>query len=545
MSLRADGRTVGRTVCRLRSAGPPVRQSVRFIIAVCRGQCVRHHTGGGQTPTSHTSATTPNPSATRRPFLGLASAMDLTALRARLQQALGDEYTVGSLLGQGGFAAVFRVRDASLNRDVAVKVLDVDVSPSSALAERFLREAQTIARLEHPNIVPIYKVGKQGDVLYIVMRCVDGPSLRQLLATQKRLSVGDAARIARQVADALAYAHGHGVVHRDVKPDNILLDRSGHVLVTDFGIAKAAQAASAPRLTTEGMIIGTPQYMSPEQASGDQVDGRSDLYSLGIVLYQMLAGAPPFDGDSAASILAKQLTATPAPIRRLRSDVPEALAAVLERMLAKEPARRFQTAGEVSRALVEALPTAARDRVQVPWRRRLLSMAIKSLVGLGLAGCLAFVAFVAGVAVVGFAVFSKSPTLSVAAPVPDSLSDALRRQRALASGDTVEYAFAPAEPEDSTLLVVARQRVVIVTPHRVRSYPRDSVSFSYGVRLTGGLRFRLVLMVPAERRDTVYGNLSFREMYEMAPRLEKLLAEGSTRRSRVRVNPAPIEVRPD
>lgn len=455
--------------------------------------------------------------------------LDLSILRRRLQEALGEEFTVGDLLGQGGFAAVFRVRDAALNRDVAVKVLDLGLTPSPSLAERFVREARTIAQLEHPNIVPIYKVGGyKNEVLFIVMRCVDGPSLRELLATHKRLSVVDAARIARQVADALAHAHSRGVVHRDVKPDNILLDQSGHVLVTDFGIAKVAQAASAgTQLTTEGMIIGTPQYMSPEQAAGEALDGRSDIYSLGIVLYQMLAGAPPFDGDSSAAILAKQLTATPAPIRHLRSDVSAALAAVIERMLTKDPAERFQRAAAVSRALVEALPTAARDRVKVPLRRRLVSVAVKSLVGLGAAGCLAFVAFVAGAAVVGYAVFSKPPKLAATAPLPDSLTQALRRQRALAAGDSAEYAFVPSGQEDSVLFMVGRQSVAVVTPRRVRAYPRDSVNIAYGAYFRGGLFFRMVLSVPGGRRDTVYRRLSFRDVFDMAPRLDQLLAEDS------------------
>src|ERR1051325_6170406 len=166
-----------------------------------------------------------------RPFMP----PDLAALRRRLQQALGEEFTVGALLGEGGFAVVFRVRDEARSRDLAVKVLDLGLTPSSSLAERFVREARTIARLEHPHIVPIHKVGGyRNEILYIAMRCVDGPSLRQLLERYQRLSVGDAARIARQVADALAYAHGQGVVHRDIKPDNILLDASGHVLVTDL-----------------------------------------------------------------------------------------------------------------------------------------------------------------------------------------------------------------------------------------------------------------------------------------------------------------------
>src|SRR5437762_6516132 len=254
--------------------------------------------------------------------------MDLAALQPRLQQALGQEFSVVAVLRRGGFAAVFRARDNVLNRDVAVKVLNVELAAERVVAERFMREAQTVARLEHPHIVPIYKVGRQDEIFYLIMRCIDGPSLRQLLETQKKLSVGDAARIARQVADALAYAHTHEIVHRDIKPDNILLDKSGHVLVTDFGIAKAAQAAqkakpSSKSLTSEGMIVGTPEYMSPEQASGDPLDGRSDIYSLGVVLYQMLAGAPPFEGTSSASILAEQLTQAPVPIRRHRPDVPE------------------------------------------------------------------------------------------------------------------------------------------------------------------------------------------------------------------------------
>jgi serine/threonine-protein kinase len=454
--------------------------------------------------------------------------MDLEALQQRLQQALGPEFTVGPLLGQGGFAAVFRVRDASLNRDVAVKVLDVELAPSPNVAERFLREAQTVARLEHPHIVPIYKVGRQQEIFYIIMRCIDGTSLGQLLDQDKRLSVGDAARIARQVADALAYAHSHDIVHRDVKPDNILLDKSGHVLVTDFGIAKAAQVAQAAtpggaRLTSEGMIIGTPQYMSPEQASGDQLDGRSDIYSLGIVLYQMLAGEPPFDGPSSASILSQQLTEAPPPIRHARPDVPEELVVVLERMLAKDRAKRFQTAGEVSRALVDALPTAARDRVRVPFRRRLATMFYKSLVGLGVAGCLLFVAFVAGAAVVAYTVFSKPPRVASQAPLPASLARTLRARRALTAGDAAVYAYQPGGQEDTTLLLLTRRRIVVVTPHQVRAYARDTVRADMDLQVHGGLVFRLVIYGARSKQlaDTVYRSLSFRDMVQLRPRLNQ------------------------
>jgi serine/threonine protein kinase len=459
--------------------------------------------------------------------------MDVEALQQRLQQALGQEFTVGPLLGQGGFAAVFRARDNVLNRDVAVKVLDVELAPTAVVAERFMREAQTVARLEHPHIVPIYKVGRQEEIFYLIMRFIDGPSLGQFLDSQKTLAIGDAARIARQVADALAYAHTHEIVHRDIKPDNILLDRSGHVLVTDFGIAKAAQAAkekkSGASLTTEGSVVGTPQYMSPEQASGDPLDGRSDIYSLGIVLYEMLAGSPPFDGDSAADVLARQLTEVPEPIRRLRADVPDEMALVLDRMLDKKRDKRFQMASEVSRALVGALPTAARDRVRLPLRRRIKTMFYRSLVGLSVAGCLLFLAFAAGAAVVAYTLLSKPPRIEARGPLPDSLIRMLRARRALATGDTPIYAYQPGG--DTTLLVATRRRIVVVTPRGVRSYARDSVRPDLDLDVVGGLAARLVIKgvrSPA-LADTVFRSLSFRDVITLGPQLGQLKEEPRVR----------------
>jgi serine/threonine-protein kinase len=454
--------------------------------------------------------------------------MDLEALRKRLQQALGQEFTVGPLLGQGGFAAVFRARDTVLNRDVAVKVLDVELAPSAVVAERFMREAQTVARLEHPHIVPIYKVGRQEEIFYLIMRYIDGPSLGQLLDTQKKLEIGDAARIARQAADALAYAHSREIVHRDIKPDNIMVDRSGHVLVTDFGIAKAAQAAKEKKkngasLTSEGVVVGTPQYMSPEQASGDPLDGRSDIYSLGIVLYEMLAGSPPFDGPSAANILAQQLTELPEPIRRRRPDVPEEMAVVLERMLDKKRDKRFQMASEVSRALIGVLPTAARDRVRIPLRRRIKTVFYRSLVGLSVAGCLLSIAATGGAALVAYYVFSKPPRVVAQAPLPASLSRGLRARRALLPGDVGLFAYRPAGQEDTTLLLLTRRRTVVVTPHEVRSYARDSVGRDLDLILHGGLAFRLVIFGrhSSGLADTVYRNLSFRDMMQIRSQLNR------------------------
>ncbi|HEU5260401.1 MAG TPA: serine/threonine-protein kinase [Gemmatimonadales bacterium] len=465
--------------------------------------------------------------------------LDIATLRRRLQEALGDEFTVGTLLGEGGFAAVFRVRDRQHHRDVAVKVLDLGLTPSPSLAERFVREARTIAHLEHPHIVPIYRVGGyKNEVLYIVMRCVDGPSLRQLLdRRQRRLPVGDAARIARQVADALGHAHRHGVVHRDVKPDNILIDSGGHVLVTDFGIAKAAQQASS-QLTTEGMVVGTPHYMSPEQATGEAVDSRADIYALGVVLYQMLAGAPPFDGESAQQILMKQATADPTPIHQLRDGVPPALATVLYRMLAKDRAQRYQTAEDASRALVEAVPTAARDRVRL--RDGVMATATKALVGL------AFVTLLAGGVGLSWTVFSAPPSLVAVAPVPASVTTALRQRRALAARDTPVFAFIPDGPQDSVLLVVAQRRVVVVTPRGTRGYARDSVAYTFEAAWQAGPQFRFVLLPANGRRDTVFTSLSPRGFWELWRHVDRLLPADSVGGAgfEIQVGPLPGGRRP-
>ena len=455
--------------------------------------------------------------------------LDLSRLRKRLQQALGKEFTVGDLLGEGGFAAVFRVRDKALAREVAVKVLDLGLTPSPALAERFVLEARTVAQLDHPNIVPIYKVGGyRNEVLYIVMRCIEGPSLRQFLDERGRLPVADAARITRQAAEALAYAHGFGIVHRDIKPDNILLDAGGLAQVTDFGIATAAEAASSSQLTTEGMVVGTPQYMSPEQATGEKVDARSDIYSLGIVLYQMLAGAVPFEGESAQAILMKQATGTPDPIREIRPEVSAKLAAVLDRMLAKDPAERFATAYDLCRALIEAAPAAARDAVRVR-------------PGLVVAGAAGLLTLVAAIAVVGWALLSSPPKLRVTAPVPDGFNASLRRRGVLSARDTAVFAFSPAGKE-SGVLVVAKHRVVVVAPGRLRGYPRDSVGYVLTPGWKTGPRFLFILLPERGRGDTVFETLSLRGLWDIARGVNDLLPGGFRFRAPRRI--APTAARP-
>ncbi len=276
-------------------------------------------------------------------------------LSARLGRVLAPGYDLEREIGRGGMGIVYRARDPRLKRGVAVKLLPPDLAFRPDIRSRFLREAETAARLSHPNIVPIYTVDEREGLVYFVMALVEGESVGDRLKRVGRMPIADVRRILREVAEALAYAHANGVVHRDVKPDNILLDaNSGRAMVTDFGIARAASDGEA-RLTATGAAIGTPAYMSPEQCSGDrEIDGRSDLYSLGAVAYDMITGAPPFAGGNTPSIMMKQVMERPAPLHEARPDVPNDLEQIVMRMLEKDPANRFLNGA----ALVAALDGA-------------------------------------------------------------------------------------------------------------------------------------------------------------------------------------------
>ena len=268
-------------------------------------------------------------------------------LRERVVAAVGDQYDIETEIGRGGMSIVYRALDRRLRRHVAIKVLPPEFAFDPAVRERFRREAQTAAQLNHPNIVPIHSVDEKEGIAYFAMTLCDGDSLAQQLARRARPPVDEVRRVICEVSDALAYAHLRGVVHRDIKPDNILLDReTGRALVTDFGIARAAEAGS--RLTVTGIAVGTPAYMSPEQALGEhEIDGRSDIYSLGVVGYQMLTGATPFVANNTPSMLMKHVSELPVPIARHRHDAPPDLAAAIERALAKRPDDRWQSAGEM------------------------------------------------------------------------------------------------------------------------------------------------------------------------------------------------------
>ena len=266
-------------------------------------------------------------------------------LRALVDRALSSSYEIGPELGRGGMGIVYRAKDRRLKRTVAIKVLPPELAYRSEIRARFLREAETAAQLSHPNIVPIYTVDERDGIVYIVMACVDGVNVARKLHEQGRLPIADARRILKEVGEALAYAHARGVIHRDIKPDNILLDSgTGRAMVTDFGIARAVQEGDA-RLTATGVAIGTPAFMSPEQAAGDrEIDGRSDLYSLGVVAYQMLTGELPFSAGSTASMLMKHLTERAVPVEQKRPEVAPDFAATVMTLLEKEPERRFPSA---------------------------------------------------------------------------------------------------------------------------------------------------------------------------------------------------------
>ncbi|HSJ64885.1 MAG TPA: serine/threonine-protein kinase, partial [Gemmatimonadaceae bacterium] len=288
---------------------------------------------------------------------------------ARLSEALAGRYSIEREIGRGGMARVYLAHDVRHDRPVAVKVLGPSVT-SAVGAERFLREIRIAAALTHPHILPVHDSGDAGGLLYFVMPFVDGESLRARLEREHQLPIEDAVRITREVADALAYAHAQGVVHRDIKPENILLT-GGHALVVDFGVARAITTAAGGerRLTDSGFAVGTPAYMSPEQAAGElEVDGRSDLYALGCVCYEMLIGLPPFTGPNAQVVRMRHVTEPPPSIRASRPTVPREIEQVVHRLMAKVPADRYETADR----LLAILPATTTERaaLTLPPRRR-------------------------------------------------------------------------------------------------------------------------------------------------------------------------------
>jgi serine/threonine protein kinase len=339
-------------------------------------------------------------------------------LRERLARTLAGRYEITRLLGRGGMALVFLAEDLVLERQVAIKVLPPDVAHDLKLVHRFQQEAKTAARLDHPNIIPIYRVESEAGLHYFVMKYVSGASLEQRLESGP-LPIDLARRVLRDAALALGHAHTRGIVHRDVKPANIMLESDGRAVLTDFGISKALDRGSA--LTGTGNIIGTPQYMAPEQAKGLDVDGRVDQYALAVVGHQVLTGKQPFDGSS-HSILYKQVFEAPPRIFEDRPDAPADLCAALDRALSKEPERRFPSMEEFAAALsgerpgpptlVSATPSnqrqtpASTGRRGVVVRRGVLALVLSALLG--------------GVAYAAWLPFQSVPPVAPLVPRPPS-----------------------------------------------------------------------------------------------------------------------------
>src|SRR5881296_733818 len=307
----------------------------------------------------------------------------------RLGAALAEHYAIERQIGAGGMATVYLARDLKHDRHVALKVLRPELAAVLGI-ERFLSEIRVTAHLQHPHILPLFDSGQAGGLIYYVMPHVEGESLRHRLEREKHLPIEEAVALAGGVASALDYAHRHGVIHRDIKPENILF-QDGEAVVADFGIALAVSAAAGSRLTETGLSLGTPQYMSPEQATGDRlIDARSDIYSLASVLYEMLAGEPPHTGPTVQSVIAKIVTDRPRPLRQLRESVPSHVEAVVLKALAKVPADRFQTAAQFVDALAQpgwggVLATTAPD-VAAPAPGRLGRRAVRDVVPWAAAG---------------------------------------------------------------------------------------------------------------------------------------------------------------
>ena len=442
--------------------------------------------------------------------------IDIDTLRPKLEAALGERLQLGALLGQGGFAAVFRARDPFLERDVAIKVLDPSLAVDAALEEQFLHVARTIAAAEHPHIVPLYSAESAGGLLFLVMRLLPGQSLVDRIAEGK-LPAAEAARIALECARALAAAHAVGVVHRDVKPANILLDANGNATVTDFGIALVT---SRPARELVGSTTGTPHYMSPEQSLGEQVDGRSDVYALGVVLYEMLTGMLPFQGRNVTEVIANHISAPIPKVSAREPETPAALVRLADRMLAKDPAGRPTAAELVKELTVASTPDGLLTPSQVRrrrWKRRAIY--------LGVAAVSAGAVIVVGVRIAsqfmsilaGSGGGADPALLESGGAVPDSIVRLAREAGIVGANEPVGLVFIQANHTFTDALLVTDSAIIRRTPMgTIRRTLQDSDINLQPLPRGGSAGGLLIVKRKGAAPDTLFQDLTAREGFRLA-----------------------------
>jgi serine/threonine-protein kinase len=452
--------------------------------------------------------------------------IDAASLRGQLATALGESLQLGDVLGAGGFAAVFRAHDPFLERDVAIKVLDPSLGLSHELEEQFLNEARVVAGVEHPHIVPLYAAESKNGLLYLVMRLLPGQSLADRLKGGP-LPAAEAARIAHEVAQALAAAHERGVVHRDIKPENILLDAGGHAIVTDFGIAMVTARPSKESL---GSSTGTPHYMSPEQAMGEAVDGRADVYSLGIVLYRMLTGALPFEGRNLTELISKQVAQAAPKVSESKPDTPAALVVLTERLLTKDRNARPTAAEAVTLLAAARTPEAMLTPKQASkkrWRKRGVLFGVAAASG----GVVLIGAIYLIVQLVRALFLDPGgpPALSVVAPnIPDSLVQAARAEGSLHAGETVRYAFIPAGHTAADALLWTDSAIVRRSPAGARRFSLDDADVDLNRHINGAKGTstgRFIIKHKLAKPDTLYDALGGQEITTLLGVLISLTAD--------------------
>ncbi len=455
--------------------------------------------------------------------------IDIATLRPKLEAALGERLQLGELLGQGGFGAVFRARDAFLERDVAIKVLDPSLALDATQEEQFLHEARTIAAAEHPHIVPLYSAESNGGLLYLVMRLLPGRSLEDRIAEGK-LPVAEAARLALECARALAAAHAVGVVHRDIKPANILLDTSGHATITDFGIAIVT---SRPARDAQGPTTGTPHYMSPEQALGEPVDGRSDVYALGVVLYEMLTGVRPFAGRNATEVVAQHISAPIPKVSDREPQMPIAIATLVGRMLAKDPAGR-PTADELVTELTlassgDAMLTPAQRRRR-RWKRRGIYITIAA-VSAGVVAVIGVRLAVRLMALVASGGEGADPALvATGDAVPDSIVQQARAAGLIGANERIELVFIKSDRAFPDVALFTDSAIVRASPSGTIRRSRHDSDINLQPLPRGGTPGGLLIVTERGLTpDTFYQDLSSREGFQLASAFQ---AWGRARRMR-------------